>query len=558
MYKRVLSRTVLMGLLCLSVFGVLFASVPNSALFMPKPSKAASVPDSKNRKKSSEEVQLIHSDVLYKNQLDMRADVLVGHVKLYHDGMYLDCDSARFYKDDNTFNAYGHVKMKQGDTLTLTCDTMLYNGPMMQAHAQGNAVLTHRKTKLVTTIIDYDRLEGVGFYPRHGVLYDQDNVLNSDYGQYTPSMNEAIFRDNVVLENPKFTMKTNELYYYTNTKTAKIVSESNIVSSDSTFIYAVRGDYNTQTGQANLLDRSHVYKDMRDIVGDSLFCDKENGISEAYYNVVLTDVENKCMLTGNYCRYEENTGVAVATDSAVCYEFSGPDTLFVHGDTLRMVTYNQNTDSVYRDLFAYHKVRMYRNDFQGVCDSLVTHELDSCTYLYGQPILWNEGQQVFGEEIRVYNNDSTIDWIHIINQAMTIEELDSASYNQISSKEMFCYFEDGVLAQNYAKGNVYVCYFMDEDDGNRIGMNYTETTELRVYMENKKMYKIWMPAANSTVYPPFAIPGDKRYLTGFAWFDYIRPKDKDDIFEWRSKAEDQVLQKTERRSVPKQKLENIK
>ncbi len=543
MRKRhgIIFARILIGTMCLSAFCVL----------------SASKPEDKSRKQSTEEVKLIHSDVLYKNPRDVQADVLVGHVKLYHDGMYLDCDSARFYKNENTFKAYGHVKMVQGDTLTLTSDTLEYSGPMMQAHAQGNAVLIHRNTKLVTSVIDYDRLEGVGFYPVHGILYDEDNVLNSDYGQYTPAINEAIFKDNVVLENPKFNLKTNELYYYSDTKVAKIVSETNIVSSDSTFVYALRGDYNTQTGVASLMDRSHVYKDMRDIVGDSLFCDNEAGVSEAFGSVVLTDVENRCMLTGNYCRYEEQTGMALATDSAVCYEFSEADTLYVHGDTLKMLTYNQRTDSVYRDLFAYHKVRMFRRDFQGVCDSLVSHELDSCTYLYGQPILWNEGQQVFGEEIRVYNNDSTVDWIHIINQAMTIEQLDSVSYNQVASKEMFCFFENGVIEHNNAKGNVYVSYFMDEDDGGRIGLNYTETPELNLYMKDKKVHKIWMSTANGVMYPPFAIPDDKRYLPGFAWFDYIRPKDKDDIFDWRDKKKEQVLQKTEKKVVPKQKLDDL-
>jgi lipopolysaccharide export system protein LptA len=236
--------------------------------------------------------------------MDVRADVLVGHVRLYHDGMYLDCDSARFYKDENTFNAYGNVKMMQGDTLTLTSDTLLYDGPMMQAHALGNAVLTHRNTQLTTDVIDYDRWEGIGFYPKHGVLVDGENVLNSDYGQYTPALNEAVFKDNVVLDNPKFNLKTNELQYYSDTKVAKIVSETNIVSSDSTFVYALRGEYNTQTGQASLMDRSHIYKEMRDIVGDSLFCDEESGVSEAFGNVILLDVENRCMLTGDYCRYE--------------------------------------------------------------------------------------------------------------------------------------------------------------------------------------------------------------------------------------------------------------
>ena len=223
-----------------------------------------------------------------------------------------------------------------------------------------------------------------------------------------------------------------------------------------------------------------------------------------------------------------------------------------------MFTFNMNTDSVYRDLHAYHKVRFYRRDVQGVCDSMVTHELDSCTYMYGQPIIWNEQQQVFGEEIRIYNNDSTIDWMHIINQAMTIEKLDSASYNQVASKEMFSYFVAGQIDHNIARGNVFVDYFMDEEDGNRIGMNYSESTELYLYMKNKKVDKIWMPAATGTVYPELMIPAEKRYLQNFAWFDYIRPLDKHDIFKWRGKDEKNILKKTEPRKVPLQKLDNLK
>jgi hypothetical protein len=176
---------------------------------------------------------------------------------------------------------------------------------------------------------------------------------------------------------------------------------------------------------------------MRRIEGDSLHYDDTRNLSEAFGQVVINDADNYCMLLGNRCEYNDSTGYAMATDSAVLLDYSSLDTMYVHGDTLKMFTYNMNTDSVYRNLHIYHKVRMFRNDIQGVCDSLVMLSKDSCTYLYGQPILWNESQQIFGEEIRVYNNDSTIDWVHIVNQAMTIEKVDSVSYNQVASREMF-------------------------------------------------------------------------------------------------------------------------
>jgi hypothetical protein len=31
------------------------------------------------------------------------------------------------------------------------------------------------------------------------------------------------------------------------------------------------------------------------------------------------------------------------------------------------------------------------------------------------------------------------------------------------------------------------------------------------------------------------IPPDKKKLPGYAWYDYIRPLSKDDIFVWRPK-----------------------
>ena len=562
-------REWLIGILCLSVFCMMYASGNSSGYPLSEPLNVVStMPDNKPRPKNEKLITLIHADLMYKRPTDPRATILFGHVRLFHDGTYLDCDSARYYKEDNSFDAFGHVKMTQADTLTLVSDTLYYDGFDERAKARGHCVMTHRKTKLVTSNLDYDRMYDVGMYVNGGTLYDNNNVLVSDWGQYTPRTREAFFTDNVVLKGyedddkkrerePKFTLVSDTLYYYTDTQFAKIVTPTNITSSDGTFVFGQAGNYDTKKGKGWLFDRSYVIKDMRTIIGDSLFSDDATGISEAFGNVVLTDDENLCMLTGDYCLYNNNTGYAMATDRAVAYEYSQKDTLYVHGDTLKMFTFNMNTDSAYHDMHAYHKVRCYRVDLQGVCDSLVVHELDSCTYMYGQPILWNEQQQIFGEEIRIYNNDSTIDWAHIINQAMTIEKLDSASYNQVASKEMFAYFKDGQIEHNEAKGNVYVDYYMNEDDGTRIGMNYTETTELKVFMENKKVKRIWMPAATGTIYPQFAIPSDKKFLDGFAWFDYVRPMSKDDIFDWRSKSEDAMLKKSETKKVPLQRLDNI-
>ena len=445
-------------------------------------------------------LHILNSDILYRNYIDPHADVLVGNVKLSRDGAYLDCDSAKYYKEEGSFDAFGNVKYHQGDTLSMVCDTLLYDGISRQMKARGSVVLKRRQSKLVTEKLDYDRVYGVGMYMDGGTLYDGDNVLVSDWGQYTEETQlafftsnvkltnngtdvlsdsleyntrtkDAFFTGNVKLKNEDYDIVSTAMYYNTDTEKARIIAPTNITTSDGMFIYSTNGDYDMKEDNADLLTGSYIIKDMRKIEGDSLHYDKASGINEAFGNVIVTDEENQCMLLGDYCWYDENTGNALATDSAVVIDYSSPDTMYVHADTLKMFTYNIETDSVYRDLYAFHHVRMFRSDVQAVCDSMVTHELDSCTYLYGQPILWNENEQVFGEEIRVYNNDSTISWIRVINQAMTVERLDSISYNQVSAKEIRTYFKGKEIDRNEAHGNVLVCYYFSEDDGTPVGMN---------------------------------------------------------------------------------------
>ena len=153
----------------------------------------------------------------------------------------------------------------------------------------------------------------------------------------------------------------------------------------------------------------------------------------------------------------------MCTDSAVVVDFSQRDTLFMHADTFKIFTFNINTDSVYRKIHAYNKVRAYRIDLQAVCDSLVYDSKDSCMTMYRDPIVWNMSQQLVGEEIQVFMKDSVVDHAHVINQAFSIEQLpDLVNYNQVSSKEMFAFFKEGKIHEAQAKDNVLIIYYPED------------------------------------------------------------------------------------------------
>ena len=256
--------------------------------------------------------------------------------------------------------------------------------------------------------------------------------------------------------------------------------------------------------------------------------------------------------------YNDLKGYAEAADSAVLMDYSQRDTFYAHADSFFLYTYNIDTDSMYRMLYAYHHVRAYRKDIQAVCDSLVYDGRDSCATMYKDPIVWQQGQQLLGEEIKAWRNDSTIDSVYVINQALSVERLDSVHYNQVASKELHTYFTDGEVRLTVADKNVFVNYYPYDDDSLMIGMNHTESSEMKMWLTERKVNKIWMPAATGTMYPLLLIPPQKLYLDNFAWFDYIRPLDKEDIFNWRPKKAGTELKESVRHEAPKQKLENVK
>lgn len=474
--------------------------------------------------------------------------VLIGSVKLRHDSMYMYCDSALIYEKINSVEAFGNVRMEQGDTLFIYGDYLYYDGMAQLAMLREHVRLINRTAELTTDSLNYDRVFNLGYYFTGGTLTDEDNVLTSVWGEYSPATKLAVFNHEVELTNPQFVLTSDTLKYSTLTKVATILGPSDIVSEEN-HIYSERGIYDTNTDQAELLNRSVLTNGGRKLTGDSLFYDRRAGYGEAFDNVQMNDTVNRNMLTGDYCFYNELTENAVATRRAVAVDYSQGDSLFMHADTLRLITFNLNTDSVYREMRAYHKVRAYRTDVQAVCDSMVYNSKDSCLTMYTDPILWQGPQQLLGEEIKVYMNDSTIDWAHIISQALAIEQKDSVHYNQVSGKEMMAYFQEGEMRRVEVNGNVLVVYYpVEERDSSLIGMDYTEGSFLRMLLRDRRMERgSFIGKATGTMYPMDQIPPDKMRLPAFVWFDYIRPVDKEDIFNWRGKRADQVLQKSDRR-----------
>ena len=506
-------------------------------------------------------IYLDHADSLYFDEYRRHdTQVVRGHVKFRHQGATLYCDSAYFKQQENTFQAFGHVRMLQGDTLEVRCDTAFYDGraDADMVHAQHNVVVIHRKTsELHTDNLILDRKFDIVYYDQGGNYADRVKgvTLSSDWGKYNLSTKEAEFFYDVTLKTKTHTVYTDTLLYYTADERAHVLGGRTVTPPgggppqwSKSKIHSVKDGYDVETtncyfylnkDRTELFDKSSIADATRAISGDSLFYDSGTKKSHGYGSVSYLDHKNKNKLTADAVEYDESTGKGIATRNPVFIDFSQADTLYLHADTIRVETFYINTDSVYRKVHCYRKVRMYRNDVQAVCDSMVICSRDSSLTMYVDPIVWNADRQLLGDSIKVWMNDSTVREANVMSKALSIEMMPDYQhegevyFNQITSRLMNAYFDDeGKMRMSEAIGNVQTVYFpVEESDSSRILMVYLETDTMRMFLSpERKLEKIWSSKSEGTAYPLTQIPPSKDFLPNFGWYDYIRPLDKDDIY----------------------------
>lgn len=506
-------------------------------------------------------VVLEHADQWYYDEYEHPgAQRLSGKVVFRHAGKRMTCDSAVLYQASQSFEAFGNVHLIQGDTLSLKGKHMFYDGLSQTSYITRDVVARHRQQMLYTDSLFYDDANKFFLYETGGRLVDGENDLTSDYGKYHTDSRQAVFRYNVKLRNAKDSMISDVLYYNTRTREAKVDGNSNIFSGDYN-IFTTDGQYNAESEIVEMFKRSKLNNPRRQLYveADKVYYDKTSGILKAWGNVYSHDRRNKCILIGDTCEYydypELKKDSSMVTGQALAKDYSnGKDTLFVHADTMKMLSINVKTDSVYRVVRGIRHARAWRNDVQAVADTLLYDTRTRCLNLYKDPIAWTDNRQVLGEEINIFANDSTVDSIYVQRQALIVEQVDSLHFNQIACQLMKAYFEEGEMNLGIAEGNVSCVMFPLERDSLILYHNYLETSLMKMYMEKRELQKVWTPAAQCATYALGMAPAERTRLSNFAWFDYIRPKGPDDLFLWRSKNQGLELKAVPRRQAPLQNL----
>ncbi len=536
------------------------------------------------QQKPVRKVYLEHANTMsFDKAVDQERQVLRGEVLFRQDSIWMSCDSAYFYQGKNSFEAFSHVHVWEGDTLQMWCDSMSYDGEALIGELYNNVIMLHKDTRLETEYMIYYRQEGKAHYPNSGWIANPDNHLVSDDGWYYTGNRLAVFQNDVILRNydfsksserpkypnpdntsyrPQMTLYSDTLHYSFLSDDVWILGQSRIVNDTAT-LYTNLGTVNTKSQQSWLYDRSLAVSRGRSATADTLFYDGLAGYGEAWGNFVAYDTLQNMRISGDYCHYLDSPQVMTITRNALAMEFSTRDTLYLHSDTIRSytafrdrkTTYQLN-DSVMADtmvidtvhyLTCHFNVRYYRSDMQGVCDSLNYNHTDSLAKFIGNPVMWNENYQISGDTIFAYMlPGGGLDRALVHDNAFLTQMHDTIHYDQISGKGLICYFDSSQINRMDMNGNVQIIFYPEELDKKTqtkylIGLNQVIGNYLSIWFKNQKMdhLRVW-PQPVGSLTPIHLVTEDILYLEGFRWMSYLRPTSPLDVFrDVRMKAEDQ-------------------
>jgi lipopolysaccharide export system protein LptA len=490
-----------------------------------------------------EKIELMNADVSeYDEKLNANATRLIGNVIFRHQNAIMYCDSAYLYRNENRLEAFNNIRIKQGDSLNLTGKRLLYDGNTKIANVFDDVIMTDGKMTLNTSRLDYDMAKDIASYSDSGHIVDGENVLTSKLGYFYSETHDLYFRKNVLLVNPKYTMNCDTLKYNTIVKTAFFLGPTYIHSTDN-IIYCESGEYNTITQKSNFTDNSYLQTKEQRLKGDSVHYDRLSGIGKVFGNVSIEDTTNDIIITGDYGEYHELTDSSWVTGHAMVTQIYDGDSLFLHGDTLVAIGEKNDNEKDNRqkkkNLFAFHHVKIFKNDLQGVCDSLVFDRKDSTIRLYYLPVLWSGLNQLTADSITLQTANAEITHIYLVNNSFITAladsesnaSLDSTRYNQIRGKNMTGLLKENKLYRIDVSGNGQTIYYAKDKKQKNFAVNRADCSDLVIYVEENKVKSITLlNEPDGTLYPIRQLSTSELRLKGFSWYGDKRPKSRDDIF----------------------------
>lgn len=491
---------------------------------------------------AQKKVKLVHAEEMEGVKMeDGKTLTMFRHnVELQQNKTTIYCDSAYLYKETNSVEAFGHVKILEGDSVTTTGNHLDYDGNTRIAKLRGNVVFTKLETAtLYTDYLDYDRSKQMAYYYNGGKLVDSINVLTSKKGYYDVTTNMASFKKDVVGKNPDYTMTSDSLQYNSRTKVVYFRTSTTVINDKNEKVVYEGGEYNTRTKNSDLLN-GVVETPTYELVGDQYKLDDMRKFYKLRKNVVMTSKKENLIIYGQAVDYDKQTEITTVYDHPWLAKITdNNDTLFIAADTLISI---DSEDPSKKRLLAYHNVRIFKTDMQGVADSLVYVAADSMINFYKDPVLWTQGNQMSGDSISMLIKENTINTIYLTHNAFVVSEDTIFNFNQIKGRDMTAKFLGGKIDRVLVDGNGESIYYMlEEKDLSLTGMNRIICSNMLIRFKLGRVDRIsFYKQPDGRFVPPHELTAGEQRLPGFGWYKERRPEKHDVVPETRAVPENRI------------------
>jgi lipopolysaccharide export system protein LptA len=454
---------------------------------------------------------------------------IIGDVVLRHDSIHLYCDSAFLNTTKNSVLAFGNVHIRLSDTLNIFGDSLRYDGNSKIGHIWSNVRLVDNETVLTTDTLVYDRNTQIAQYDYWGKIVEGRNVLVSKHGYYYTAQKEFFYKEKVLLMNPDNIMRCDTLKYNTVSEIAYFLGPSTITGKEDS-MYCENGWYDTQKNIARLLKNGIIFHQDQVLSGDTIYYERETGFGQVIRNAWIADTVNKIIVAGNFGEIRRKIGTAFMTDRAVVKLIDRKDTLFMHSDTVRA---NFDTNQNIKHITCFYKVKFFKEDLQGMCDSLAWQSADSSLTLYHEPAMWSGQNQLTADTIILRMKNNQVDSMIMRNAAFIISKDDTNSYNQMKGRDMIGYFINNEIYKIRVLGNAETVYFVREEDRTLIGVDKALASNMVIFLEKNQIKSItYIEQPTQVLYPIKQVSTYDLYLRDFKWIEGKRPLSKKDIFTW--------------------------
>jgi len=464
------------------------------------------------------------------------------HIK--HEGIEMWCDEAVYDAKQDFIEAYGKVRIKQGDTINMNSNYVEYSGKTQLAFASGAVVLKDPTSVITTDTLYFDRLKQEAFYQSKGkVVRDTTGTITSTIGRYYMKAKKYQFVNNVKLVNPEYLIESNRLDFYSLSGYAFLYGPTTI-TSETSVIYCERGFYNTSNDTGYFVKKSKINYDERVVEGDSLYFDRNKGFASATNNIVITDTLNNTIVKGHYAEVFRKKDSLFMTKRALAITLQENDSIFVHSDTL-MVTGKPDK----RITRAYYNAKIYKSNLSGKSDSIHMQHSTGLTQLINldhninkdafykpkKPVLWNVKNQITGDSIHLISNSisESLDSLKVFNNAFVIsKDTLGDGYNQISGKKLFGIFENNSLSTIDIIKNAETIYFLRNEANELVGIDKSKSGAIKIWLTDNaidEMRKYNQIGGNT--YPELDFPENEKILRGFNWRESERPTSVEDLFK---------------------------